>query len=834
MNKRVQFRERQRLSAADLLAEQGYAREAEQAHQLRPHRPGVLFGLELEEVIGRVIPSLLLRRGAATDPNGRLLVIAEDRDVAAVVRELAAGDGRFIIWIGASEQIRSTRQRGRRECGPGSHDRLIERTVVSATLEDGSLPGAVPLGVVEAQGLSMKVEPRFRPPYASLSAASILAPSRSWRMQVGTIDRRDPHHFAIAELRQTAQAQEWTARLAILKDGSTNIAGPLEIRGVRATAQLPAQAGKALQVAARSAGQVAGIQTTLEPYAGNRFRLRLTTHDPQLDEEHIASLDRLSEVVNRDSLLVTALLQQTPFAGAGRKKRRKNVAKSLELPFPGVSLDAPLVAKAVARDPCADTPAAPRPTCVAPSSLVFPRPSVPAPPRTPWRLAFTQLPPPEGAKEGFKQVQLGLGDPGDKGDRTARFEIGHHDGSIATFLPLLTVTADRTTIIHGKRGAGAVEDAALRVTGHIRQQPLPNDPANNLFKELLVLASVSGFRSAAAHDSNLALAFVNMPAVVPVNHPWQYQLDIGYPVSARALWLVETLAPDSYTMPSALFLNNQAIGRPPFRQVVGHVTGWDKTGRTPIHVVVLAKRGAVSIYAEADADIEFEIAPELDLKALPEVAAPDVPWSAQISVRNPAPRSIRVTRFEAARTKPGEEPINWTEIYGGALDVAPGASAALGSVGDVGSDADLQMNMRITYSYATDPLSRPWTRTAAQVVLVLEQVDIAARNMPASISLGAAWRFDVDLHNVTSLPITDVTVRQRLLDQDGNEIEARAVASGISLAKDETKSFNVANTEPTAAGVTRADVWLSIELTHDGRVWTYEKQVGSVTVITIN
>jgi hypothetical protein len=251
--RRVRYRERQRLLARDLAAEQEHRLAARRRHDRGQHRWGIVAGLELAPTVEAVV----VEPGVAVDGYGRSLVVRAPIAIpVATVERLRAGAAAVDIWLLYDQVLATPRQPGHRDCGPGRESRWLEQPSVRlTTLGDANAyssarrppeaaPGDLPFGpertvpeerewpvylgrlTPQASGL-YAVDPEERPD-AGLVGEAIAAPDGDARVQVGSERPGDPVRFAVA---LGPRGEALTPRLAIDRRGAVGLWGDASLRG---------------------------------------------------------------------------------------------------------------------------------------------------------------------------------------------------------------------------------------------------------------------------------------------------------------------------------------------------------------------------------------------------------------------------------------------------------------------------------------------------------------------------------------------------------------------------------------------------------------------------
>jgi hypothetical protein len=261
---RVDYRERQRLTAADLLAEQEYRIGAAGRHHLGPHDWGVVRGLQIE-VVGP--GDVIVWPGVAIDGYGREIIVPEPARVRTDTVAAAAIWDLLLYYCDRPEQVPPGRI-CKDEPAPRTSQRHVLRVVpFEAVIEREPFPlddaragghgGWTPWPVLLArEGANGAEADTSATRYVRHRAAVIRAPSRRSTLQLGLRNREDLYHFLLSTRGSTSPAEP---RLGIDRDGDVHVWRSLVLTGTGAALQTVQ--GQAL--VAIEAKMTAGIGATL-------------------------------------------------------------------------------------------------------------------------------------------------------------------------------------------------------------------------------------------------------------------------------------------------------------------------------------------------------------------------------------------------------------------------------------------------------------------------------------------------------------------------------------------------------------------------------------------
>jgi hypothetical protein len=280
---RVQYRERQRLTAADLRAEQDYRLRLGGRHHLAHHDWGVVRGLR---VVGNPNGKFTLTRGVAIDGYGRELVVGEPQDFEIGDPEQCRYVS--IYYCEDPEQVPPDRR-----CADDPAPRIRHRVALVVSEEHipapvtpidpfaaraaGSASPARPWPVLVATvGLECHPEDPDAPlvtydrvRYVRHRASVIQSPNARARLQLGLRALTDVYHFLLS----VGAGGTLEQRIGIDRDGVTHVWRPLVVAGGQVTGQIAIAENKFLQITApkpggigarlRVAGQIDRVKNTV-------------------------------------------------------------------------------------------------------------------------------------------------------------------------------------------------------------------------------------------------------------------------------------------------------------------------------------------------------------------------------------------------------------------------------------------------------------------------------------------------------------------------------------------------------------------------------------------
>jgi hypothetical protein len=262
---RVHYRERQRLVAADLLAEQDYRLAMGGRHHLAAHDWGVVRGLR---VLAQADGSWLLTPGVAIDGYGRELFVAQSVSIAA---DTSGGGDRYVVL----NYCEDPGQRDPRSACTATPAQRIRSRVAIATVSEFFPPDGTIEDLDSARAAGVRIDVSSWPvlaavlhgdtpsrssppnpdysqtPYAAHRAAMLRAPTGRAQLQLGLTSAKDAYQALLS----TDDGNGGLApRLAVDHDATVHVWPALAVFATVAegTAELGAEV--ALHVAAHTLG----------------------------------------------------------------------------------------------------------------------------------------------------------------------------------------------------------------------------------------------------------------------------------------------------------------------------------------------------------------------------------------------------------------------------------------------------------------------------------------------------------------------------------------------------------------------------------------------------
>jgi hypothetical protein len=271
---RVRYRERQRLTAADLRSEQSYRLGMAGRHHLGPHEWGVIRGLRVVRVESG---AFRLMPGVAIDGYGREVLVPLPVDLR--IADFAESQCWFVYvyYCEDPEQVPPGRA-----CRDAPAPRIRQRTAIrvettlfappdlaadlSSARAAGTIPGADPWPILVARiGKGCPPPTERNAPlidyslvtHVSHRAARVVAPTDNAVLQLGLESLMDVYHFLVST-RDTKRVLN--KRLGIDRDRTLHVWRPLVVAGAEGYGEANLGDGVALQI---SMPMPAGLDRTL-------------------------------------------------------------------------------------------------------------------------------------------------------------------------------------------------------------------------------------------------------------------------------------------------------------------------------------------------------------------------------------------------------------------------------------------------------------------------------------------------------------------------------------------------------------------------------------------
>jgi hypothetical protein len=240
---RVDYRERQRLTAADLRAEQDYRVALARRHHLGPHDWGVVRGLHVTGARGG---PFVVEPGVAIDGYGREIVVPRPEPVQPPV---GLAEWTVVLYYCDRPAQVPPDRRCEDVPAPRTSQRYVIVAVRDPVVEPGSPGRPWPIRLATVKGLGATIDLSLTR-YVRHRASMVAGPARRVSLQLGLRDHTDVYHALL-----TAPGSAPQPRIGIDRDGEFHVWRPLQISGsdlvgtfasasgVSIAVQLPAPSG---------------------------------------------------------------------------------------------------------------------------------------------------------------------------------------------------------------------------------------------------------------------------------------------------------------------------------------------------------------------------------------------------------------------------------------------------------------------------------------------------------------------------------------------------------------------------------------------------------------
>lgn len=834
---RVAYRERQRLSAADLEAEQAYLLELDARHNLRQHSAGIVRGLFLGTDLAG---ASMVHPGLAIDSLGREVMISADTPISGV-----DDGGCFDVWL------LYCRQPGPEPCGRGTFQRWKERAIVIATpVGDGDDPVSPADNAVHLGRLNCTSPDRA---FISATAAGVVDPAERVTLQVGPATGRDRNGFVVTVNDATGTA---ATRLAIDRQGTNIVRGTVNLLGYIATAELARVAGHLLVAEATTPGpdgeRVRVLldegKSNLLVFAGGRrvlsapLALRGTLKELQAS---VARFNLASDLVRLRVLDAVAkpgsqLGQGPPPAvvskglgstsqshGHAQSRSHAVTAREIALRPAGGMLDldewpkATVAAEAPLRG-CDVKTERPDDAGVEPNGVSFTPIAKPDPaPRFPSVYSATV----EIDKRSVEELRLDLGLEQD-GDQTTRLSIvGVPTPPTPNAPSWFTVNGECQVALTERHPTKPDQLISVRVDGVVEQSPMKPDITDPDFRALLVAAWLSGLQSSVQATTVVRPTFANLPAFIETASTWTYTVNVANTGTEPVT--VETIV-ETRNIANQVFLDslgrNETIGPGATKAIaIHHRANEMPEGDLTIEVRLHGKVGRFPWWnaKSTDQPIPVLASPDIDSSGLPASAPINTPFDYKFTVTNPALQAITLTAVTVTEDGVAQQLLN--------ADQQVAAGATTPNFGPVlhnnGISANMSVEISISYRYAGGQASQ---RAIQKTIAAADDLEF---QIAVTTATTAGLTYSLTIDNAGQAPVTLQSLRQRNHRIGSPPTASHSIANVANtvILPGASKTFtDVAGIDPTAAG--QMAVEFEATYVRSGRSWEPPFQAATPTV----
>ncbi|HJS23130.1 MAG TPA: hypothetical protein VJ751_02085 [Pyrinomonadaceae bacterium] len=774
---RVRYRERQRLRAGDLRAEQDYLLGLAGRHNVGPHEWGIVRGLALT-FEGN---TLTVQPGLAIDGYGREIVVFEPVQI-----ELDAQPAGKLVYLFAC-------QRPHGSCGNAPNPRWRDVAKVMISLELLPVPETgSELALVRAAGLSCDVQPSpvllgeiaqstsgleadlSNVRSTRLKAAQIVAPSGASVVKVGKGALGDQYHFRLASRIGTALSD----RVAVDQDGNVNFWGDLIVTGSALAPIALNVAGEVLIIKALpSAGAQIRWRSYIDETTENNLVLEFRDLFKQRDllvlpvgtNEGADNIPEIIKQFNATAKLVNVQLQPRNNGGDDNERFFRFALPNIPIPIPILHPQRPSnegpAATGVKTKDNHDTdfryqspsivfepenPNVPHVFCgcddeveklfVLPNGIGF-RAGV-APPRVPARDVYSIK---VGEDEQqHEQLRAALGNF-EEGDLGRRFSVGSMqiENNAPEFNPWLIVRGNAAVELPGGQTDGnGLPFVMLDVKGTLRLPPVTPDPRDPVFKSLLLLTFLTGVLSHGA--SPVSITVTDLPTFVESGQDFVYTIQVTNQDFVQKLEDIKgTDRFIGHANTHSLNLPGTAIDPRANRSYVITHQPADFQGldELSVDVFIEAQMGNRKVAGKITTTPPVPVieSPFIDLTMIP--AEVPAGWSTPILIENRADRALTIVGNLVARGLGPDQQLQPTSTVLQASENTDTTTALLVPKNIAGNQ---NLEVELTYHWPAPPTNR--TTKTTQAVLVTKLLAVSTVGTPVP---NGAWTFGLEFSNTT-------------------------------------------------------------------------------------
>lgn len=760
---RVYYKERQRLVAADLRAEQEYLIGLDVRHNLYHHRPGIVRGLRIGiDERGRAV----VEPGLAINSSGRELLLGQPSPIVNTLTSKCAD-----VWLIYCPEPLRLRQPGRVDCSPQSFQRWKELArIILTPAEEGQDPEPVGDDAVYLGRINCKVAPEIA--YTKLCGVEVAGPDGRALMQVGPRTGLDPFGFMVKVADAAGSLQR---RIALDKQGNNYLYGAVEIYGHHESLSIPVLDNNSLllMVEPASFGKQAVFKLESTRAAGN-VKLKLLFEDGErkippenftFDTQDSQQSKKLSDFNNTSKLVKLSLVKEAP-APEGESVRLLSVSgvQQSSLTSWGGTLE--LKGWPEQDEMAQDTrrgcyePMLPSDLVggVEPNGLSFLPVSQPIKGQPLPRIYSATV---KSEDRTIEQLRFDLG-PKKDADLTPRLSIGQFLNNDKKYDAWATISGSCLfTLIGGDNSKPEKPPISFDVRGFIEQSPLKPDPADPLFKNLLVIAWLAGLQSSVSASTVIEILIQNPPVLIETAKPFSYSVRINNSAGKNidVDKVLETLTNSGQVLINNLMIPNNTIPPTGITLQVTHRANELNAGTVTIDITASGKAGEFAWWRSTapQQPIPVERTPVADLTNVPDSVPRESPWEHHFIIQNVATRPFKL---EEVTVIEGAIPMN---LLHAPIDVNPGKSFTSEEIPHPGGiTAALNIDFFARYKWENGPEE---TISETQTVQVLTQLETRFRT-PAEIEINEDWKFSLTLRNISTKPLRINSLEQRLTSAD--------------------------------------------------------------------
>jgi len=815
---RVQYRERQRLLASELRAEQEYLLGLAGRHNVGVHTWGIVRGLIVvaQDRVVTVFP------GLAIDGYGRVLLVS-----APIVIEMTEDPIDHHVYLFYCQRVKGG-------CGPNPNTMFKDSAEVTVLkdvwphpsdqpeIESALLAGnsceqpvwPIYLGQLkddnDANTPNRLVTDRLAAQFVRIRATRIVSPSGAVVCRLGMETPSDKEPFRISVRNQSRQLQD---RFVVDRDGNPKFYGDLIITD-SILEPLKLKVGTASLVFQPDAA-VGGYVTwrTREAMQGGERKLIIEFRDRAARVEQfevrlnatIAQAEETLEHQNEQKRFDSITLLDNPLISPANVRRRTRSRSRISLPaflpagstesieVQGSDHEVPLRYRATILSVKREEPPNDHDWCGCDAKVIEEESSFPrivfgiakSSPQTSTRDIYSIR---TGSAENEREeLRLNLGAFAE-GDFRRHFSVGTRkqvsNSPYDVFIPWMQVRGNGAVEIPGGDEDKADRPIMLNVKGTLTLPPVKPDPADPLFKDLLQLCFLNGVLSHGASPLNFTPS--NIPAFIETDQDWHYDLtllnggsdDLIHP-DGREIYNDRPPSIGVQNLPDSLI-----IGRPQTVTINHHGLGSSFNASTlSIQLTVIMETKTdhrkVGFQRLIASSIEVIKSPSMNLTNLPvEVPAG---WRFPITLKNLADRKLTITDDVTVTLPSGDRslPLLPTELdHNDIADTADLIQIPHGIT-------EFQVDASIPYMFPNKPGS---VLTKSHLFQVLEHYGADIDTSPSPIPAGLPWKYRLNLTNTSGETIRLKKIKVRIYLQDSTPPDFENYTSNTSLDDGDTYS----------------------------------------------
>lgn len=663
---RVEYRERQRLRAGDLQAEQHYLLGLDGRHNVGPHGWGIVGGLHVSTEGGNLVVS----PGLAIDGYGRELVVR--KDLAQPFLENVAGQFVYLVYCERPQGgCGDTNSRWRDSAEIVLRDKLWPMPTAEmhlpAARAAGRVTGAAPWPILLAF-LNVDHTPIIGDVYFTrLLAARIASPSGRAVMRIGQENLADLYHFRVSVKDDKGRLRD---RLAIDREGNSSIWGNLIVQGTTYEGSFVA-ANEVFKIESKSADASDFLWRLMPEIVGDERAVKVTFRKKGETE----TINQRFKIGNEKSIqsalsffgrrdhplkLLRKSLRETSIEEKKEEKKEDavngdptgepDILDDRELPLERaggfLKFDQEVEQSEPVRCGCREDA---EDEARLPEGLIF-RPVTVAP-ADPTSRDIYSIVVEEGAQT-VEQLRIsgGLFAEGDFSQRVT-FAGSKDPGPLQA---ALTIKGNGSVYLPGGQSRKVNNEEKffdmIMVHGTTIYPPVKPDPRDPLFNDLVILAFNQGVL--AISQSLLKITFSRQPQIIEVGKAWEYELELTNRSTTSPLKMQANQ--EVLTTTSSAFKNNflellELRATEIVKKTIRHRPEDIPAGavKAKINVTATMKAGNDTVAGSATSqEIPVYQPPTVDRTSIPDSVAEGIARDFQLTIVNGNSEQVTITDIE--------------------------------------------------------------------------------------------------------------------------------------------------------------------------------------------